>query len=657
VNKRGPTERDPAATSVAGTALCAVAADGAIQGGNARLAVLLGLPLGQLIGLPLEQFLPGALALDDELPHDVIGHRGDGAPLALIVTVAPLALATDGVHRVVVIRDLGPAAPPSPAPARSQTGSLAAVLDAIGDQLYGFTIGPDGGITTTFCGPGSERILGGRLPPGADLVTAWARAIHPADRTTFERHLVRLAGGESTEDVVRIIGLDGATRAIAFRAWPIPADGLVAVHGIASDATGKLALERVLKATVGATRREADALEAAHREAEHRARTDALTGVCNRRHLSEALAAELDRTRDGHRAPSLLLLDIDHFKRINDTYGHAAGDAVLVAVARRIAGSVRTTDITARWGGEEFCVLLRGMDDEDALREVAEGVRLRIESEPVAVEGLDLAVTASVGAARATADLTEADDLVDAADRALYAAKRRGRNQVRLYSEWRFEDFVAEDPEAVRIAEALAMTASLREGTSSLHPMQVADLAMRTAQLLGVPPPVVLRCRLGGWLHDVGKVAIPDAVLNKSGDLAPDERRLLEQHPEIGAEIIQRVAGLKEAVRAVRHHHERWDGAGYPNGLVGEAIPIEARIVAAADVYSALTSARAYRRGLDRTEALRELDRLAGTQLDPLVVPALVRVLTEDRIRLDARFGRGDVEVDRRRNARRDQAA
>jgi putative nucleotidyltransferase with HDIG domain len=318
---------------------------------------------------------------------------------------------------------------------------------------------------------------------------------------------------------------------------------------------------------------------------------------------------------------------------------------------------VRTSDTTARWGGEEFCVLLQGVDDDESLREVAEGVRLRIESEPVMVEGLELAITASVGAARATPDLLDPDDLVDAADRALYSAKRRGRNQVRLYSEWRFEDFVAEDPEAVRIAEALAMTASLREGTSSLHPMQVADLAMRTAQLLGAPQPVVLRCRLGGWLHDVGKVAIPDAILNKTSDLAPDERQLLEQHPEIGAEIIQRVAGLKEAVRAVRPHHERWDGAGYPHQLAGEAIPIEARIVAAADVYSALTSDRAYRKGLERAEALRELDRLAGTQLDPIVVPALMRVLTEDRVRLDARFGGGDVGVDRRGRDRGDRAA
>ena len=182
-------------------------------------------------------------------------------------------------------------------------------------------------------------------------------------------------------------------------------------------------------------------------------------------------------------------------------------------------------------------------------------------------------------------------------------------------------------------------------------PSRSPTLAMRTAEQLGLRPPVVLRCRLGGWLHDVGKVAIPDAILSKPGPLDDDERRSCS-HPEIGAEIIQRVAGLKEAARAVRHHHERWDGAGYPDGLAGEAIPIEARIVAAADAYSAMTSDRAYRRALERAEALAELDRLAGTHLDPLVVPALVRVLTGDRIRLDARFGRNDAGVERRADQR-----
>ena len=131
----------------------------------------------------------------------------------------------------------------------------------------------------------------------------------------------------------------------------------------------------------------------------------------------------------------------------------------------------------------------------------------------------------------------------------------------------------------------------------------------------------------------------------------------MQRHPEIGAEIIQRVAGLKEAVRAVRHHHERWDGSGYPDGLAGEDIPIEARIVAAADAYSAMTSDRIYRRALDRAEALPSWSAWPGRHLDPLVVPALVRVLTEDRIRLDSRFGRDDAGIERRTDQRRGEAA
>ncbi len=654
MNKRRPNERETSIGAPAGAALCAIAPDGTIQGGNGALAVLLGVPLGELTGRPLEAFLPGVAALAAEVPHDVIGRRADGVRMPLVVTVAPLVLGGGAIYRVVVVRDFGAPVAASP---RRRAEPVDALLAAIGDQLYAYAIDPTGTIRTTFTGPGGERILGGYLPDGADLVTAWTRAVHPDDRPAYERHLVRLSYGESTEDSVRIIGLDGATRWVSFRAWPAKVGGSVVVHGIAADMTGKMALERVLKATVGAARREADALEEARREADHRARTDALTGVFNRRHLNEQLAAALDRTAAGDRPPALLLLDVDHFKRINDSYGHAAGDDVLVAVARRVAGSVRTTDVAARWGGEEFCVLLEGVADDDALREVAEGVRLRVEASPIEVEGVAIVVTVSVGAARATAGLHGADDLVDAADRALYAAKRRGRNQTRLYSEWLFEDFVAEDPEAVRIAEALALTASLREGTSSLHPMQVADLSMRTAELLGSPSPVVLRCRLGGWLHDVGKVAIPDGILSKAGPLNDVEREVMQRHPEIGAEIIQRVAGLKEAVRAVRHHHEHWDGTGYPHGLAGEDIPIEARIVAAADAYSAMTSQRASRRALDLTDALRKLERLAGTQLDPVVVPALVRVLTEDRIRLDSRCGRGPDGTDRRGDERRGEAA
>jgi diguanylate cyclase (GGDEF)-like protein len=373
-----------------------------------------------------------------------------------------------------------------------------------------------------------------------------------------------------------------------------------------------------------------DDAEMRRREAEERSRVDPLTGLLNRRGCVERLAAELSRAgRDGG-APGVLVIDADHFKRVNDTHGHRAGDEALITIARRLRETVREYDVVARWGGEEFCVVVPGTESDAELLQIGESIRAAVAGVPVAVQpGVLLRLTVSIGAVRAGEGLWSVEGIVDSADRALYAAKRRGRNQVRLFSHMTVEDFVSEEPEAIRLARVLALSASVREGMSEMHAEQVADLAGGIAEVLGLEAEMVLRCRLGGWLHDVGKVAIPDRILTKPGPLDEDEWGLMQTHATIGEEVVARLAGLAEAAAAVRHHHERVDGTGYPDGLAGEKIPLEARIVAAADVYSTMTSDRAYQRGRSKESAVQELRAAAGTHLDPAVVDALVRFLEQ----------------------------
>ncbi len=242
-------------------------------------------------------------------------------------------------------------------------------------------------------------------------------------------------------------------------------------------------------------------------------------------------------------------------------------------------------------------------------------------------EAVRLDLTISVGAALSAHDGTSLDALVDKADGCLYAAKYQGRNRVSLLPGGFDADSSTSEPEVVGMARALAYASSLREGIPEEHAETVARLAVMTAEQLDLPVGVVLRCRLAGWLHDVGKLAIPEQILTKPGPLDENEWTIMRTHPAAGAAIVRRVAALREAAAAVRHHHERFAGHGYPDGLAGTAIPIEARIVAAADAYAAMTATRPYSVARSPEAAAEELVRSAGSHLDPVVVDGLLTVL------------------------------
>ena len=566
---------------------------------------------------------------DAEATYRLVGL--DGVTRILRDRARPRRKADGGILVEGIISDIT-AGEEAAARLAEASGRFTSLLDVVGAHVYLALAYPDGHLEELFQGPGGDRLLGG-AEPDPEMVN-WDAAVHPEDRAAYDVFNHSLGRGEDAEVVYRLIGADGITRWVYDRAvCRRRPDGTFEVSGIVSDVTDRRRLEDDLRRSMGEMERAHRELERARAAAELRAGTDELTGTFNRRHFAELAAGALaaGSTRCG-----LMLLDADHFKQINDAYGHAVGDAVLVEMARRLGAALEPDDCVARWGGEEFAVLVRDVDSEEELVRRAERLRRAVSESPMVHLDVHLDLTISVGAALAPAHGATLDGLLERADRCLYAAKHGGRDRVSLVPD-SILGASAGEAEAFALARTLAFACSLREGSPAEHAEHVSHLAGLTAERLALPAPMVQRCRLAGWLHDVGKLAIPELTLTKPGPLDASEWALMRTHPAVGADILHRVAALRPAAPAVRHHHERYGGGGYPDDLAGAAIPIEARIVAAADAYAAMTATRPYSDARTPREAAAELRRCAGSHLDPAVVEALLAVLgLEHRAERDA---------------------
>ena len=502
--------------------------------------------------------------------------------------------------------------------------NLESVLASVDDYLYAWRYHPDGSAETVYESAVQEAILGVPWLDGMDAEEHWRSALHPDDLDDFDNLLMGAQRkGESGSREYRVIGSDGHIRWLQdrWRAFRCD-DGSTQAEGIVSDVTDRHEAQAELHELLSTLQGAYAELDEAREHAERQSQTDSLTRLANRRHFltgfEDALAAG---------EPSgVLMLDVDHFKRINDEHGHAVGDAVLVELARRIERSIRECDAAARWGGEEFIVRLPGIDDDGSLRQAAAQLSRGISTIRVRVAEGAIPVTVSIGAARSSSRGESCETLIELADEAMYNAKHCGRDTIRLAGD-PTPEAESEEPDAVNTAAALALASSLREGAPARHAEQVGDLAAATARLLGLPPTMALTCRLAGLLHDVGKVAIPDVILTKPGPLTAGEWERMRTHPIIGEGLVRRVPGLAEAALGVRHHHERWDGSGYPDGLRGEEIPLEARIVAAADAFFSMVSDRPYRRRQTRQLALNELRRSAGAGHDARIIAAMTRCI------------------------------
>jgi len=335
------------------------------------------------------------------------------------------------------------------------------------------------------------------------------------------------------------------------------------------------------------------------------AKTDPLTGLGNRRQLTLDLSESLARI-DERPALALALYDLDGFKQYNDTFGHPAGDVLLARLGKRLAEAVAGSGTAYRMGGDEFCVLAEA--DGDGVLSVVERAALVLSERG---RGFELGV--SYGVVLLPSEALSGSEALRLADQRMYRRKYARSGSVRHQT-----------------TEVLLQALSESRPDLGAHPKAVAALAEATARQLGLSEEETESVRLAGALHDIGKMAVPEEILSKGGSLDEREREFIRRHPVIGERIIGVAPALRNVAKLVRSSHERVDGAGYPDGLRGEEIPLGARIIAACDAFEVMVSGRVYRVGRTTEEARDELRRCAGCYFDAQVVEALCAVLGTD---------------------------
>jgi diguanylate cyclase (GGDEF)-like protein len=360
------------------------------------------------------------------------------------------------------------------------------------------------------------------------------------------------------------------------------------------------------------------------RIATHDARTDNLTGLGNHRAYQAALRERIAESQRTGQPFSLCVVDVDDFKQVNDVHGHPVGDEVLA----RLGVLLQKVDHgeAFRFAGDEFALLI-SVDELRAYRAVERAQR-EFAADRSSGAG---SVTISVGLATFPTHAADVDQLQRTADAALYWAKAHGKNRACLYSPSTVRILTPHEHQRemersnrLRAAESLVRFVDARDPSTAMHSQFVSETAEAIGIELELEPEEVENLRLAGLLHDIGKIALPDAILGAPRPLTDDEYAVARKHPELGHSLLDGM-GIEPVDEWVLHHHEHWDGSGYPGGLVGEEIPLGARIVLVADAFEAMTAGRPYREALTREEALDELYENAGSQFDLRVVQALER--------------------------------
>jgi diguanylate cyclase (GGDEF)-like protein/putative nucleotidyltransferase with HDIG domain len=353
------------------------------------------------------------------------------------------------------------------------------------------------------------------------------------------------------------------------------------------------------------------------------ANIDGVTNVFNHRYFQSRLEEEIVSANEKNSTLGMLMIDLDNFKKFNDNYGHKAGDLLLSKTSEIFMDETRNGDIVCRYGGDEFAILLPDANSESILS-VIERIRKSFDKMTRLEEYFTLPdkVTLSAGYSIYPYLARSKDDLIMQADSALYQAKNMGRNNVQLYRDI-FEDikcFFDSDEQLFGGLRALLGTVSAKDKYTLGHSERVMDYAVMIGRALGLGGERIRLLKIAALLHDIGKVEIPESVLNKSEPLTADDLNLLQKHPSYSVDILESLSRMDQLIDTIKYHHERFDGRGYPSGIKGNDIPLEARILCVADSFDAMLSDRPYRKGMKIDEVVAELEKNAGTQFDPYIV-------------------------------------
>lgn len=547
-----------------------------------------------------------------------------------------------------------PGAAPPKASSEHDSAMLAAILHACEDAIL--SLSPDGTITSW--NAGAERILGYH---SSEVIGKPKSALFPPDHMhEWLEMLDRLPQGSRT-DTVETVRLHKCGIQIPVSVTTLPIfdmqGRLVGATVVMRDLSARRqseALQREADRQRGEieqlVRRQAE-LEEANTRMEVLATTDRLTGLSNRCAFQARVQQEVARARRYGTLVSVIRLDVDKFKQHIDSEGHAAGDAVICRVAEILRQTARTSDVIARYGGEEFAVLLPETNAEQA---GIAGERYRYAIATTA--NLVREVTVSVGAATLLSTTPDADALLADADAALHCVHNRGHagakgadasGALSLESSHWFDgllqNLLAAQTETLgttsdQVQETLfraydatieswSRILDLKDKETEGHSERVTDLMVRLVRHLNMNEREVQYARWGAWLHDIGKIATPDAILHKPGPLTDEEWVIMRRHTTEAYDMLKPIAFLGPAVDIPYCHHEKWNGTGYPRGLKGDEIPLLALLFAVIDVYDALCSDRPYHKAMPEPDVRDYLREQAGIHFDPRAVSAFLAML------------------------------